>query len=242
MSKIYTSIMDLYNEIVECKIIDLIPHAVGIAPNLLAALNDPRPGLYMPGSIQPIFEKGEVYTLIQKRGVIQITFDDIMKDFINDKRLPGGDFFHEKMKFRLRRSQYERVKPYFITNPNIPVKGCEVAIATVVGYLNTLSPHTNVAAYNYQLPLLVKEESHYLLDQESYEIAFDELFLEVRDFVGRDSWNLYFYRVLGTTLIIEKGLDFRIVDWHMSQIKNSDGYDHDLGGISESFIPIELKR
>lgn len=242
MPKMYKSITELYLEVKEYKIIDLIPHAVSLKPELSKALIDPPVGLYMPGSIRPLFRNHINYVLrsITDPKTLEstcsyISLKDIEKDIKETKLLQRGDITHDQEQFRINRMSYERIKRSLLPNPNLPVIACEAAIATVISYLNTLCPYTRVPIGRYHLSHLVKPDFTYLIEKEEYEAEFHDLYDEVLKFINDDHWCVYHYRIKGTTLIIEKGLDFRIIEWHKQQIKNSEGYDHDLGGVQDGY-------
>ncbi|HXQ35826.1 MAG TPA: hypothetical protein VN843_17555 [Anaerolineales bacterium] len=239
MNITYKSTHDLYNEILEVKLIDLLPHVLGIDQNLLEVLEDPAPGLYLPSSIEPYFVPNGLYVLMTRppsATYLPITLDDILRDALGEKSLPPGDLYIDSHTVSLiRRSSYERIKKYLTKLPSLPVRGCEVAIATVLSYLQTLCQYTHIHIGRYHLGSLVKQEFHYLLYKEVYESAFNDLYVDVKNWVGRDIWNYYYYKVAGTTLVLRKGLDYRIVEWHRKRIEESEGYDHDLGGIQDGY-------
>ena len=152
-----------------------------------------------------------------------------------DQLIPPGNFLSEDQTVFVKRSLYERIKDRLTTEPRLPVKGCEAAIATVLGFLNQLCKYTHIPSKRYQLENLVKPEYYKLIQTEEFENAFHDLYMEVMSFIGNDQWSYYYFKVKGTTLILEKGLDFRIVEWHKQQIIESEAYDHDLGGVQEGY-------
>lgn len=238
MPKMYSNITDLYKEIREYKLIDLVPYVSRLDESLVNTLLDPPAGLYIPGSIEPLFETAIRYSLVDNEGrelKANITTDEILADVRKVKLLPPGNLANNERNFLCKRANYERVKRHLSTTPQIPIKGCEAAIATVVSYLNSLCEYTCVVAGRYELSKLLKPEFQYLVNTEEFERVFHPLYNEVVKFVGNDTWCNYHYRVRGTVLIIEKGLDFRIIEWHRTQIENSEGFDHDTGGVQEGY-------
>lgn len=238
MNKNYTSIGELLREVLECKLIDLVPYvtAIEISSEIFTSLEDPEPGIYLNGSIEPVFRSNQDYYIANNGEINLVTFNDIFNNIVNNTPLPNGDIYNEAKRFHMRRSIYNRLRNQFLTQPSIQTMACKAAVATVVEYLDSLNPRTLVAAREYYLGNFVKEDHKDLLEKDVFQEAFHDLYMEVKRFVGRDTWNYYFFKVVGTTLIIEKGLDFRIVEWHINELKKSEAYDHDTGGIPEEFL------
>ncbi len=234
MPKMYRSITDLYNEVLSFTIIDLLPHVSTLSQDLMSALVDTSTGLYLPGSIEPMFENQTSYLLINSLGRPTgqvVTTDQIRQDIEGKINLPPGNFINDEKKQFVKRMLYEKFKHKLSYKTNVPIKGCEAAIATVVSTLNSLCKFTNVAHRRYQLETLIKPSRHKLIELEEYENAFHDLYVEVMKFVGLDTWSYYYYHIKGTSLVIEKGLDFRIVEWHKQQIEDHEAFDHDANGI-----------
>ena len=248
----YTNIRELLKEVTGIKFIDLIRHVVRLDQTLLVALQDPVAGLYMPGSVEPIFESSLKYHVSSKEASFPVSGADIDKaaSVQGSRRvLPPGDFYADTNgdlnRLILRRMAFEQLKPLMSTVPNVPVRGCEIAVGIVVDHLNSISPHTTVAASSrYDLGYLVKPEYKKLLENSTFESFFDDLIREVQHFVGRDIHNQYRVSVKDTTLVIEKGLDFRIIDWEMQQLASREEFDHDLGGIPDEYAqsPIRARK
>lgn len=241
--KTYSDIASLYREVVGHIVIDLVPYAMDLSEDLQSALKEPVDGLYLPGSVEPLFVSGENYLVCSKRKFYPVTYQDIVSHVVKtwetgstQRTLLQGDLYNESGNLVIRRPLFERVAGRLKFGPTVPLAGCEMVIAVALDYLNTLSPYTSVALRHYRLPLLVKEERQELLEKQSYETALDDMILEIMKFVGRDTWSLYSYRVVGTTLLIDKGLDFRIFDWHRREIEESEHFDHDLGGIPNGYV------
>lgn len=237
MARTYSTISELYREVTEVKLIELAPHVLSVPENLLETLKPHRAGLYVPGFVEPAFVQGELYYVSPGNGGFEspVDFGHIQADRAGQGVIPAGDFYNAQRKFHLRRSMYERLKKIMRDYPAVPSQGFEAAVAVVIGYLNKLNRFTNVAARQYDLDKLVREEYFHLVGQEIFENAFDPLLTEVRNFVGTDQWNLYFVRVVGMTLVLEKGLDYRIVDWTRNQLMKTEGFDHDRGGVDDGY-------
>lgn len=233
MAKNYTTISALMREVISIKLVDLVQYAVMIPPNLLDTLEECADGLYLPCAIEPVFKRSESYILSHEGKESVVTFEQIVQDAAGITPLPMGDFYTSNRKAYMMRRPFERIKKHLKLTTHIPVKGCEVVIAVVIDYLNSLNDRISISSNTYNLGRLVKSQFHELLEKNTFECALDDLILDLMQFVGNDSWNYYHYRISGTTLIIEKGLDYRIVQWHIGEMQKSEHYDHDFGGIIE---------
>lgn len=244
---VYNSLSDLLRETVGYGVFDLVPYVAQLDSSLLDTLNEPVGGLYLPGNVEPLFMEGETYWVAKRHERIAVSYDVILKDTLASKTpsqeriLPPGELQNKDGEPVIKRLLYERIKHRLGVYPSVSIRGCEVAIAVVIDYLNTLCPYVNVPHRHYQLPALIKAAHHSLLEKQTFETALDDLVLDVIKFVGKDTWNIYQYKVSGTTLVLEKGLDFRIVDWHMNQITGNEHYDHDRGEVPDGYRPSSLR-
>lgn len=237
MSRDYNSISDLLREVLEIKLIELTPHVLGLEQELVDALEDGSQGIYLPNTIEPVFHQNKKYIISKEDGKDQVyvTTKDLWDIIQGKMELPEGHIYNEKGNSIMSRSAFMRLKTYMSLGSLVQTKACEAAIAVVIEQLSELNPHTHVAERHYRLRSLVKPGFEELIENSRYQTAFDNLVLEVMRFVGRDTWNYYHIKVNGTTLVIEKGLDYRIYQWHLKEIKQRDGFDHDFGGVASGY-------
>lgn len=52
--------------------------------------------------------------------------------------------------------------------------------------------------------------------------AIENLYDEVMDFIGNDDWNLYSYQLKGTSLIINKGVDWRVYEYYRMKFEKEE--------------------
>ena len=249
MAKTYRNFNELARVVKETLVVDLAPHALNLNPELKATLIDEEPGIYISNLLNPIFPADGEYFLVDRvdsvkygllknnpQGLIPLTFKDLFNHIFNNGPPIGpGHIFNQKTGTVTKRTVFEHIKPMLRPAPQISVRAIEAGLATVVSYLNNLCRYTCVLSKQYVLETLVKPEFKHVLEKNDFEAAFDDLHLQINQFVGNDTWCQYQYRLNGTSLIVEKGLDFRIMDWHRKKIQESPGFDHDLGGVSDGY-------
>ncbi len=240
MTTEYKNIADMQREVTGYLMIDLTPHVLSIELDgmLNSAFEPPNPGLYLPGSFQPLFRAENKYFLADsaKARPLKVDIDDIVADVALKTPLPPGDFYNVRdRKFYLDRMKYQRMRPMLKTQPTLHVRGYEAAVAVVVAYLNKLNRFTNVPVHLYELDLIVKPEGHRLIANESYENAFNDLLISVSRFVGKQTWCWYYYKVMGTTLVIERGIDYRIMQFHLKELEQTEGFDQTYGEVVDAY-------
>jgi len=179
-------------------------------------LVSPDKGIYLVGSLEPILRLGTVYypeTKYLMSGHEITTFANIFQ--LNEAIVDAGG------KVIIGKNDLKTKQKYFKSKPTIPVIPIKVAIAVVIKYLNTLSSYTHVSNFNYKLEEFIKPEYRELLYTDEFSTIFEKLLDQVMVFVNKDNWHIYFYKVKGTTLLIEKTIDFRIYEWYRLQHEES---------------------
>jgi hypothetical protein len=92
--------------------------------------------------------------------------------------------------------------------------------ACVVEYLARLNRYTRplcIPVYMRDI-LINKEDGVYLEESRELNTLFDSIDL----FIGEDTWSWYTPKLTNTTLIIKKGVDFRIYDWYRDRIPEDE--------------------
>jgi hypothetical protein len=233
----YTNIAELQSEVSDRIFIDLTPHVLRLPAELLFALREPIPGVYLPSCYDPLFRTDSRYFISSpvKSRSVRIEVEDVIADLKRKATLPPGHFYSFEHKFILDRMKYQRLRPAFTLAPTLNVAAYEAAIAVVLDYLNHLNPNTHVSLQHYQLENLVREECYDLITRERFHIAFSNLETQVRGFVGKQTWCFYYYKVLGSTLLIERGIDYRIMQFELKALERREGFDHTYGEVVDAF-------
>ena len=68
------------------------------------------------------------------------------------------------------------------------------------------------------------------LYKENYPTAFDSVINRVDEFIGKDKHHLLTMRMNDTELIIEKGLDYRVVEYYRGIFEHLDAIRLDEEG------------
>jgi len=193
-------VVDLLSEVMRW---DEDPYIVGLV--------EAEHGIYLPGSVEPVMRLGGQYRTT--KGFMITDFDQIysLKDPIVDQ---DGEIVITPDKLR-------KLKRYITTTPQTPATAVKVAISIINNYLYNLSQYTSTPRGPYKLERLVKDEYEHLIHEEAYDILMDDLIMSIQSWVGKDQHFIYFTKTVGTTLVIEKTIDFRVYDWY--RIHQEDG-------------------
>lgn len=198
--------------------IDVLPHVQRLSEEYTEALLPPPPGIYVTGSIEPLFSDAEKYyerSQLGMEGYHLKSIEEILhakEDIVNS---------HGEMVLALR--DIRTKGRYLKDHPTIPAVGVKAAVSVVLGYLNSLNKNTNINLSNFKLEYLVKPEYIRLVTREDFSVAFESLLDAVMEFINGDTWHIYFYSLKGTTLVIEKTIDWRIYQYYlMTQQRDSE--------------------
>lgn len=203
------------NYVKEAIVIDLMDHVMAIDEDpYLIALNEPPEGIYLAGSIEPIIEKGKMYypKALYPNPRSKITDFSKIRDLKDDVVNADGEIV-------LRYKDYVTKPRFFKTEPTVPSVALRAAVSVVEQYLISAASHSKRSHPRYRLEYLVKPEFQNLVIEDKYILAFKNLLEKVKTFVGEDTWHMYFTKVKGTSLIIEKGIDFRIYRYYEDEFK-----------------------
>jgi hypothetical protein len=193
----------------EILIVDLLDYVLALDEEKhILPLVDPPQGVYLKGSIKPLLDINKKYYfkskyLNEEEGLIK-TYKDVLQS--------KDDIVNEDGNIVLTLDFIRTRKKFLTIKPDINITAVDIAINLVLTYLNNLCPYTRYVSKP-NLYYLIKPEYHNLIEDNVYEEAFDSLLTNVYNFVNNDIWFIYFHRVKGSTLIIEKTCDYRIYEW-----------------------------
>lgn len=226
---------DTLDKITNVLIIDILPHAIMLEERLQQTLIDYEPGIYIPGGIKPylslskplFFEKDRdiVRDTILSNGDIEYLVIKSAKDILS-RRESVIDSTGEVVMY----STFIKNKHKLMSiKPTIPARAVEMAMSVALNHLTWATRCTRMNFFKTPLHNLVKPEYRDLVDNEEYPTAFDDIIVEVSNFIGQDTWHVYFHKIQGTCLIIEKTCDFRIMEYYrlkeeIDNIKNNKSY------------------
>ena len=168
----------------------------------------PRVGIYKIGEIYPCIEPNKLY-YSQKLNRNQTytttpitdinTVTDTVTDEIGNVIIP--------LNMMKNKTQYLR------NEPNVPVRGLIIIELLIKKYLESIAPWVKHSMQHGRIVSNIKPEHHAVYTDGHLEKTCESLFLQVSDFVGNDTWHIYFVKFVGIDLVIEKTIDYRVHDW-----------------------------
>lgn len=198
----------------EVIVIDLLDHVTSIEEQYLNALVEPIEGIYVTGSIEPLFKPDQTYCmkeLINAGDLSIIPYNKILssKSDILDRNgnlvITARDLFLKKK--------------FLNTKPSVPAVAIKAALAVVDDYVTSVCRKANRNRC-YNLYSLVKPEYHSsMVSKDEFMHVFERLLDQVMKFIGNDTWNIYFVKTKGTSLIIEKSVDWRVYRYYEDLFK-----------------------
>ena len=116
------------------------------------------------------------------------------------------------------------------SQPTICSHGFEIAKAAIqhhVGSKNTYTRESSSAINQIGKYLTNYSDRLEVIDDIINDQALSSLYHQIDMFVGRDVFHVYFYKSLGLhDLMIEKTIDWRAYQWHLTQQLNSNEHNH----------------
>ena len=206
--------LDLLREIKDVLVIDLSQGNYLLSDSLRAKLYQPIKGIYLKGSIDPFLidaEGCEYYVSKGYDGTLEkIPFSDIMNSTSAICKVNGDVIINNKMGRDKKR--------FFTTTPNEDAIVCKLIRAVCIGVVNEYCIKTTPKRDDYDVgKFILPEYSHELVSSQTFDVELDHICREIIDFIGSDNWSIYTYRTIGRTFILEKGIDYRVFDWHRIQ-------------------------
>lgn len=214
----------LLDKIQSVMVIDLLEEVSVLEDELLDTLVPPPPGIYVKNSLKPIIDYNKTYYTKQdylQRPIQCSSLEEVLalkSDILNHE----GEIVLDYRQVILRKNM-------LFNEPTLPVMGIRLMISVILDYLTTIAPHTRCLKYERQ-EQLVKEDFHWLIEQDKFEEKFEKILDMIFDFVNEDVWHIYFTRIRGSTFVLEKVVDYRIFRYHelemLKATENEDEYGY----------------
>lgn len=188
--------------------IDILQHALCLDEKIQHTMEPPEEGLYIVGGIEPLIsaKKHYHYRSEYERRLVIGDLKNIFKQ--------NEDILNHEGTMVISAKDLKLKKKYLTFTPNLPVTAVKVGAAVVMQFLNNLNRYTRSQSISYRLNRFIKPEFQDWIEREEYALAFERLLDEVSNFVGKDTWHIYFCRMRGTTLLIDKMIDYRIYKYY----------------------------
>ncbi len=221
----YACFSDVLNEVRNMLVVDFAQNCVMAPVRVTNTLKDAPAGVYASGMLEPIALLGGnngYYTESCYRRQVQNPETDIptepfdiitFEQFANSKEsiyLPNGKMVADKP-FRYRHMLQE--------TPSMNYSLIHFTMGLVWEFFEQLhpetTPFTNLQPSSLDPRKYVKPEFHNLVDGDALmHSAFYTILGHITDFIGRDIESVYFLRFKNTTLYLEKGNDYRVIEYY----------------------------
>lgn len=208
-------INDLLMTSKEVFIVDILDKAISLDDNILNSLIEPKKGLYLPNNLKPILN-------IEDNDCYFENGDKIID--VNKILTLEQDVFNKDKEIVLKSNYIKKKKHYILTQPNIPIIAIELIVIFIKNYITTLT-HIPDDRISYHILTLVKPDIDVDELLDSIYTSIDDLFIEINGFINNDNTFIYLYENLGTSLMIQKICDYRIVEYYklkqeLQELKN----------------------
>ena len=189
-------------------VIDLLQHASKLNNSDIAdMLIQPEIGIYLKGGLKPLVRYGGIYYPESKYLNPTHVFTTLEAMLLCKENI-----IDETGRIVL---SYNVLKnpSRLTTNPEIPLVGVELTRTVAINYIDTICPHTRSIA-NKNIYKYIQPCYQPTINLDQLDSIFADMLYEIHTFIDSDTWFIYFDRVCGSSLIIEKMVDWRIFKYH----------------------------
>lgn len=232
--------MVLLNKVSSTLVIDVLDHVYKLDDELLlhAPIAPPR-GIYMKRTTKPLLIEGHLYYL-EKNFSSGVHIQDLAQVLLVDSAIL--DHHGETIISRLELRKFRHL---LSIGSDLPVGAINVATHLVMDRLIKSAPYARCIRTN-KLHNLINDEYLYVIDEDLYEDVLYDMLDEVLAFINGDNWHIYFTRIMGTTIIIEKVIDWRIYRYHelewLAELDNGLPHDEEIAIVVEAERISSLKK
>lgn len=218
----YDSFTEVLIETKDVTIIDLSSVARGVCKDKLAMLYSPPEGIFIAGQIEPIinFSKGEKAFAVTSIVDGVIVSKEPIQSF---EQFLQHDGFIVNDRDRIICRNPKRTRHGFLAQPDISPSLLWLIVISAWDTLRSLttltSPRTRIQpAYLLEQNWIQPE---FLQDMEiGFEPSVQKMLRDLNTFIGRDHYAQYSIDVKGLSLVIEKGNDFRVIEYYRAIFEN----------------------
>lgn len=189
-------------------IINLMDYIQELIKKYEHTFKEPESGIYLVDSATPLLKPTQAYFSESsfKSQTPLTSLDDVEEQVVDE----NGDIIIPTYIMR-------RKSKMLSSKPTLPVRALQIAFETIQDQIDELLIHTPAREYGSGVKLHIKPEYHYLVTDGYIEASLGKLVRDISLFVGSDIWNLYYFKLNKTDLLIEKGIDFRVYDWTLKK-------------------------
>jgi hypothetical protein len=213
------------------EVLNVLTYASTLECSYSEVIKPPKVGLYLKGVLNPVMVQGEQYFNVVTTDTRIDTVDKLSGRLINSRRqfesipiLPGQDI--SPMQGVIVDSNGNTVIPgyamadkarYLTNYPTMPYRGVEIIRCMIEEFISRVTCHGwKINAESDLKALLYEEEGRngmQLWRDGFMDRVIEPLIIRVMDFIGPDTFHIYFVKTREYEIIIEKTVDFRAWQW-----------------------------
>lgn len=207
------SILDLLKP-TEIMILSIYNQAVMIESQFGEMLEPAKKGIYRIGEVRPCIDLTKTYytqkTVVEMGITVsratQITDFNSVKDTVIDEN--GNIIIHSGIMANKNR--------YLSNTPTVPSRGILIIEFLVNIFIDSFSNRGKYSAsHKNKILSMVKPEYRSIVEDGVLENLCESLFVQISNFIKNDVKHIYFVKLTGIDLLIEKTIDFRIYEWEL---------------------------
>lgn len=225
----FTNYTDALTHRVDALTLDVVSDSLMLEEPFLKKLVDAEEGLYIPGTLHPVFYKKKRY--YRARDIV-FTPGPGAKSFkienaksiedLNTLKKDFDDIYDDTMTLVIDSNKLRRIAKFLSDKPSVPVVPVRLAIGAISKKISQYSRSHVTTPRNYDPTNLIRPEYLSEFDQDDEMVAFPYLMDKVTSFIADDLWNIYSVDVKGTAVVITKGLDWRILEYYRMKFEKEN--------------------
>lgn len=174
-------------------------------------------GLYRPGSIFPE-DRAKLKGIKSSKDSSLYYYDfETGRQMVNPSARPPED---------LENLISSKKNTFLLEKPTVPARGIRLMAAMFEYHLDQIAPYRKRTTGIDRVAALLKPDVDLpaFIENELTPTVHDEL-LDLNKFIADDLWFIYCTKIYGTSILIEKTVDFRVYDWHYQRYEKRQSTD-----------------
>ena len=167
-------------------------------------LIEPVQGIYTPNSLDPVITpNGHFYTRDEYQRLQEIKdIDEVTTDVIN---IDGVTVIPAYM--------MQNKERYLFPTPTIPATEIQLIKCLISRKIGQINPWVKRGMDDRRVLQFIKPGHEDIFINDQLDQSLGVLYDQVTHFIGQDEWYIYFVKLRGVDLVIEKTIDYRVWDW-----------------------------
>lgn len=174
---------------------------------VINALVEPPRGLYVKGHVKPLLNDIDFYYPRSRFKGPDARIVDFNAVFDLQE-----DILDESGKIVVTGFNLTNRKHLFTTEPTLPITAINVCHNVLMDYLFKYCKYARGFRGSH-VSNFIKPEYRDMMDSEYFEDSLSDALDELHEFTRHHTWNIHFTKLNGTTLVIERMVDWRIFEW-----------------------------